>query len=357
MRRRPMMRGRRSKYFASYRTPGRVTRTATVGRRSMPAQLSLYRNPFSSQTIHPKIPDGKVYLSSGQKFQAVGTLDRSAATGRTLRNDNIIEMLLFPGANNCLSYVYAQDDNSLRASVVGFGTSHLPLDIANGATTASQADPTQQICSWRTVSCGMILSLVNNASRNEGWFESCRVALCNADQYSFRTIVVNTVNRAVVNATRAEGLVGVENFGNQNMALSPTYVTGKLRDIHKFKFVLNAQGNNHEFIDLAPGNATNNARNFVDTNMDAILVRIHGSADMNILAHIVSNQEIIYDENSPLHRASTRNIASPSAVAQMNRVRPILSATQGSLTSPRSVAGRPRRPINWGSTRKQLFSK
>jgi len=101
---------------------------------------------------------------------------------------------------------------------------------------------------------------------------------------------------------------------------NPTYVTGKLRDIHRHVFQLAPQGSDHDFRELPSaflsGNPVGNTNPLLDDNFDAIYIRIHGrtgsESPTRIMTHIVSNQEVIYDEAATLCRYHSETVMTPS---------------------------------------------
>jgi hypothetical protein len=327
-----------SMYFSRYNTAKRVRKMGPSGNWRTQAIVAALKNPFSTRTIHPKVPDGKTHISSGQRLQAVKTIP--AAVGPFVH-----EILLFPGLNNSVTAL-ASGANTTPATAtnVDFGTTHAPLITGGGgAGTARQSDQSQLICSWRTVSCGLRLNLVNNADSNEGWFEACRVNLCDPTKF---TVVepVQTQNSDPVyvaaSALSAAQLAEVAPFNTQNMAISPTFISGKLRDIHKYSFTLNPNTNDRPFRPMPAFGSDIPMSSLVDTSMDAVLIRIHGSASTQLMAHVVHNQEIIYDENTALYRASTRAGLNPTAMEISETSNPVQAGQVTPSPALRQVAKR-----------------
>jgi len=88
-----------------------------------------------------------------------------------------------------------------------------------------------------------------------------------------------------------------------------------------------------------------------DGSFDCIFIRIHpraeGSTDVastRLLAHVVSNQEIMYDETSQLSRFHGRSYSFPRTVEQADRIvqRNVTASSQRSVSNrgtlrPRAV--------------------
>jgi hypothetical protein len=103
-------------------------------------------------------------------------------------------------------------------------------------------------------------------------------------------------------ALRTELNAAVTN-NNTQMIDQPSYVTGKLKDIHKFVFQSRPDGLNHDF---------NSNTDTLDNGFDCVLIRITGrtvaGADTNVtklMCHVVSNQEIVYKSTYALSRFHT----------------------------------------------------
>ena len=135
------------------------------------------------------------------------------------------------------------------------------------------------IASWRLVSQGMRLSLLNNAEENDGWFETCRLKTSRdplewivmnknvrqSEKLSPATQTQDSINEYVggdplviapklYRAAEEHGVVPgdvlntVMDVDMTTLIQHPTYRTGKLRDIHKFNFTLKEESHDHEFL-------------------------------------------------------------------------------------------------------------
>jgi len=286
--------------------------------------LAVAINPFSTKTTHAKIPDGKTNLSSGQRIQKVDSVDFVGVSVPS----GIMEVLLFPGINNQVSILKEGTTNVPDSLFVG--TTHCPI-----SSDGQQVEAALRICAWRTVSCGLKINLVNNAESNEGWFEAKRVNLCDGNSFRLNTGVTAPASGAfvVANSATNDGL-GPTKLG-ENFALTPTFCSGKLRDIHKYNFSLKMNTDDHDFVTFnGADGGTNTADKFVDTAMDAILIRLHGSSTSKFMFHSVSNQEIIYDENTALYRTSTRTYHSPTEVDRMQQTPGVSAAYPSGPITP-----------------------
>jgi hypothetical protein len=127
---------------------------------------------------------------------------------------------------------------------------------------------------------------------NEGYFEAARVP-CLASDFT----VDSTTGVAVYNPLST----GIDISNHQ------TYMSGKLRDISRFQFKLNSHTTNHDFVNLP---ATPDA-SYVSQDWDLVIIKIHGRADSTspsmLMFDCVSNQEIIYTENTSLARLMTQS--------------------------------------------------
>lgn len=245
------------------------------------ANLAVYKNPWSQASSNPKIPDNKAFHSCGVRLQQVGECTLTGSVGH---------ILLFPGLNN-------------GVCLVGFST---PLDPVLPYThhgLVSAVDGLQPddstIHKWRLVSQGMKLSLLNTGDHNDGWFESVRI---NANDLSSFAPLTFPGARLVIGSALSAQLPCVDI--TKEFARHPTYSTGKLSIIDKYLFNLQPQGADHDF-QVLPKLPSIDSQ--VDNdNWDCVYVRIHGrnqpTFKTSLLVHVVSNQEIIYDEESTMSR-------------------------------------------------------
>jgi len=263
-------------------------------------QLAVYRNAFSTATTNPKIPDGKAYHSSGVRLQAVKEFVNDTTT--------TMDFLLFPGINNGLIMAKANQADGRYMSY----PSHAVLSVDGTAITQNAETA---IDKWRVVSQALKITLINNSDENDGWWEAARVQLSRNDALKIDDVATGAIIGTDVALTELPG-VDV----TRQMVENPTYVTGKLRDIHRHLFQLQPQGADHDFSELrGTTNTTAEATEFWDQNFDAIYIRIHGrtgtESPTRVMCHVVSNQEIVYDEAATLCRYHSETHAAPSFAA------------------------------------------
>jgi len=285
----------RRRYVGGMKTSSRGSRAT--------GQLAVYRNAFSTATTNPKIPDGKAYHSAGIRLQAVKEFVNDSA--------ETMDFLLFPGLNNGVVSTSTTNDNGLMPY-----PNHAGFALVGGEY--EQADG--YVNMWRVVSQAIKFTLINNSDENDGWWEACRVQLGPGAAFDWQAFGGTTESPLGVigNGATAGNLPGVD--VTRQLVENPTYVTGKLRDIHRHVFQLHPQGSDHDFIKLrrrlptTPGEELN--EKLLDDNFDGIYIRIHGRTGVEsptrVMAHVVSNQEIVYDEDSSLSRYHSECTHSPS---------------------------------------------
>jgi hypothetical protein len=366
-------------------------RTAAV--KSVRGLAATVANPFKIAGMRAKIPDGKTYLSNAIRLNRVHSftvlptpantlaaniaavtnqlptagIDESFERPRVARTGEVHEFLFFPGLNNGLLQVNAlrtnttTDENDaaqnpqrgLRAACFPYvNHSRVSANVADDTTPVyslgvqyNQQEDAQKVNQWRIVSQGLKISLINNATSNQGWYEAVRITLPKeSDQWNFNFPLDTRgpgdnqklypgrptggcIGGSVFQAqpTAAGGLLatGIAQLPHSPASLSdisvhPSYVTGKLRDIHKHIFTLRPNTDDHEFQSIADGDIRSNPSAFVDSSFDAIYIRLHVTDESQFMLHWVSNQEVVYDENSTMARTATRTspAVSPALVAR-----------------------------------------
>lgn len=265
--------------------------------------LAVYHNAFSTASTGAKIPDGKSYHSTGLRLQAVKEF--------TANTNGTMDFLIFPGINNGMIAAGVTDNDASWGMPY---SSHCVIDPEGDNYV--QADETR-ILRWRIVSQACKFTLTNNSDENDGWWEAIRIQTHGGTGEGFK-LVLHGDGRTVIGPATTGQIPGITLGSFPNLVEHPTYVTGKLRDIHREIFDLMPMGADHDFQRLDQGvfSATEITSNFCDSeNYDAIFVRIHGrggtGTPTRVMAHMVSNQEVLYDENTSLARYHTE---SPSAI-------------------------------------------
>lgn len=283
-------------------------------------QLRVYQYPMQTDTNNPKIPDGKAAMSCGIKVMAVSTL--------RLKN-NVGHLLMFPGMNNGLSF-YNLDhvDNTMSEGNMGY-PKHARVTVRKAPideTTDGLYDPVmnQGEMRWRLVSQQLKLTSVNGGDDYDGWWECIRMTCIPSEfqRYTTETVTPTSEEGADPN-TYTNVLIGRDITKDLMKAFpidSPlvnnhTYCTGKIKDLHRFNFQLLPSLNNHDFVELDNiGNTKYNRyrEGLLDKTFDCWYMRLHGTPESGgavlngepttIMAHLVSNQEIIYREDRLMTR-------------------------------------------------------
>lgn len=271
----------------------------------------LLYNPFAKTNTPPKIADGREFLSSGIRLQAVDEISCTVSTAKPT-----FYIAVIPGLSNG---VFAWQDGETTQKILPYKNHFVGTAVAGsgtppGAATGTQTND-QTIAKWRLVSQGIRFQLLNNSDENEGWFEMIRYQL-----------YPSKISLSLENATAAPSTMAVVRSGNNflpgfdptstaTLCEHPTYTTGKLRHMNRMIFKHFANTGDHDFIPVPTVlDMTNDANKLVDLSFDCLLFKIHPrtvdpstSQPTKLLCHIISNQEIVYDESSTLSRYMTPN--------------------------------------------------
>jgi len=310
--------------------------------------LAIYRNPFSMSPGQPKIPDGKAVMSIGSKVQVSAQLLNEAS------GDDILHVLLYPGLTQGM-VVWGDASQQGTRGFTAYGyNNHMTYDITDPFAAGVGADgnisSNDNINEWRLVSQGLKLSLLNTDEENDGWFECIRYKdSFQANENGFYSgDNVETTNNAVYGPDLTLGT----SLANKNLVNSPTYISGSLNDIDKYQFQLQAQSEQHNFRRLPERWYVENGTDFgvvagvndyltlqgdtaqchsiqdslVDQSFDAVYIRIHCRANAGtsnntgskILAHLISNQELVYDEDQNEHKFMTQTPMAKDAFEKVN---------------------------------------
>lgn len=313
-------------------------------------QMQVMRNPFSTATNAPKIPDGKCSLSTGQRFQSINSLAIEKA------GDGIINIVLFGGlGGGC--FVYQPSSLTEKEKFLPLPGNHGQWNVSEyDSGTLDRVGLTQNgpdaITQWRIVSEGLKVTLTNNADENDGFFESVRLSATRANEHwrwarnavngtSKKLEGINALGQSCFLVPTTDG-TSHSMFGVDFSTLvdHPTYQTGKLRDVHKFIFNNKPESNSHDFKRLRltheyeldtygvtpterqqalvfgqglPYNseAARVVEENIDDTLDIVVIRIHGrtgtveGGDTKLLAHFVQNQEVCYENGTTLSRFHT----------------------------------------------------
>lgn len=255
------------------------------------AQVAILTDPFSLIS-QPKLWDGKKQSSSGIRLRATGELTLSQ-TGPTY-------LCLVPGHSTALAW---QTDPSTAYYNSPF-KGHL-------ATTVDR----NNVKLARIVSSGMRLTMINNSDQNEGYWEAARISVQPSD-FDI-DVVTGALRYKPIRPTdpllASTGLTGSNPIPDIILSNHQTYQTGKLRDIEKLQFKLNSVDNEHDF---APIFEPPTSDMFLDQSFDIILLKLHGrqqnTGATQLMYDAVSNQEVIYVEDTSLARLMTLNMKVPN---------------------------------------------
>lgn len=287
--------------------------------------LAVMRNPFSTLTAAPKIPDGSVPSSL--------TL-RDVQSRQFFTDTGTATFVLTPGFQNYFSYMDAEGNqihcpiidiqrnvvlNEIGQNQIGYRCSH---NCPNG---------------WRVVSSGLRLTLLNNTDSNDGWFEAIRINP-SYDDNDLNCIAIQKKPGNVLVDDEVYFAADVEDFENQtsltgvnlfNWANHPSYITGKLRDIHKYTFMLKSLSEEHPFTrmeeqdqvvisNFEEGSDTTSPHAqvkrwaggtcpFYDKCCDTLLIRCHFRPDTLVYmhAHAIQFTEGVHDSQSSYARYHT----------------------------------------------------
>lgn len=250
------------------------------------AQVAILTDPFSLVT-QPKLWDGKKQSSSGIRLRATGeiTLDQAGPT----------YLCLVPGHSTCLAWQTAPATDYYNIPFRGhMGTA---VDRSNVKLA-------------RIVSCGLRLTMINNSDQNEGYWEAARISVqpsdfkIDATTGSLRYKLTQPTNPLLVGT----GLAGSNPIPNITLSNHATYQSGKLRDLENYQFKLNSVDNEHDF---APIFEPPSEEMFLDQQFDMILIKLHGrqqnTGPTQLMYDAISNQEVIYLEDTSLARLMTLN--------------------------------------------------
>lgn len=265
-------------------------------------------DPFDKGMSQPKLLDGKVSRSSGIRLRATGEITCNSA-GSTY-------IALIPGASNVICW-RVDDDPLITENVPTPFQGHLDTVADRGNVKAT-----------RTVGTALRLSLVNSADQNEGYWEAARIPTCALD-FKFQELTPFIAGNGTPGDPQEFDTPATYStatsmaLGNLDLSNYQTYLTGKLRDIHRYQFKLNAIDNDINFsrcIVEPP-----DVENFVSEQWDTILIKVHGRVEIGapsmMMYDCISNQEVMYKENTALARLMTTSPYVPQTKSLLTRTR------------------------------------
>lgn len=308
----------------------------------MISDLTTIKNPFNTAAFASKVPDGKCGYSIGVKRQVSKQIVSSKGA----------KIFVLTPTFNCSGFncdvvgnvidgieyhTFSDSDITVRApsatALAGTAAATVETNLTLGNNSPEK---------WRMVSAGMKITLTNNSEKNDGWFEAIRV---NASPSSKDYVFLKNVGQD-------EGILGVHPFfedsiigKSESWVNHPSYVTGKLRDLHKHMFILQQVNGSRDFCTIRQNNTSSGFKDpqipigafksgpseaFTfknadeiehwadDSCFDVVLVKCYsatdtvGSSTTNLHLHMVHNHEYIYDSLSTYSKfqTPTSNMAS-----------------------------------------------
>lgn len=305
---------------------------------------TVINSPFSTATNQPKIPDGAVPASMGGKRHMNLQID--------FKEYNTYDIIISPRVDSPIYYastVRANNTASPPAPTAepanqgypNFGDNH-PLATCWQQQTSSNAIQINnaEISAYRIVSQGTRITLTNSTDDNDGWFEAFRFAPQRGSAH-YETELNGTDGQPVKPVTR----ITTSMFGNRtanattefkdfNLASKSNYVTGKLRNLHRYVWTNRPQVKDVELQTLPTqincGVTTVNDLDqnhgevaLQDNQYDCIWIRVHGRGldpaaaggcclPTRLMIHCVQNIETVFGEQNLLHSFMTKSPTSGS---------------------------------------------
>lgn len=249
-------------------------------------------DPFYPPVQQPKLLDGKVDYSAGIRLRAAGQIICKS-------DGNATYICILPYVQNSLCWRSAD-------------TATQPTPYPSNQGTSTDRGLVQ---SWRIVGVGAKFSLVNAQLESEGFFEAVRIPYLKGN-------FVEDSSTYMVDA--ATGYL--ESLGT-SMPNHSTYMSGKLRDIHRYEFKLNSVDNDHEFV----GKASVDLTPMVDRAWDLIVIKITGrvsTVPSVIRYEVICNQEVVYVDGTAAARIMTRSPGMQDVSNYLVKTRYVLPAVQ-----------------------------
>jgi len=257
-------------------------------------------DPFDGTFPQPKLHDGSVTRSSGLKFRQTGNLTLDAAGGANY-------IALFPGYSSGLCWKRPGD-------AIYVNTNVFPTHLG----TTTDRDNLRRV---RLVSSGVRFSLLNSSDDNEGYWEAIRIPIESVGMVDAVSPVGEDYRMKLATA-----------FLPADFSNYQTFQTGRLRDIHRFLFKLNSIAPDHPFSVVVPGASSPLITDLYDSNFDMVVIRMYGRIDAvtptSIQYETVSNQEVVFKDDTVMARLATMNTMLPDLPVLLDRTRFILPAVQ-----------------------------
>jgi len=302
------------------------------------------KNPFSTATNQPKIPDGKCPASMGGK--------RHLTTQINFGEWDTYDIIISPRFDSPITWATAaraengattgpNDTNLHQPANKGSGTfnDNHPFNRAwvagansNEIVQASSAE----ISKMRIVSQGTKITLTNSTDDNDGWFEAFRFMPqpgINTYKQVQASAVTGTpytpsaeVDDIMFGNTVGDGSTTSQTTFDMNLASKSNYVTGKLRNIHRYVWTNKPYEKDVDFKDIntdlfmtnPPSTLDCTSRAFQDWDYDVIWIRVHGRGlpaaqeggcclPTKLMVHLCQNVEAVFGEQNLLNSYMTKS--------------------------------------------------
>jgi ribosomal protein L35 len=241
-------------------------------------------DPFNTGISNLKLRDGKTQRSAGVRFRSTGEIKCDHAETTVI--------VLFPGHSNGLCW-RTNATFGTNTGTAGIYTNSL---FNNHVNTTTDRTNIKQL---RIVSSGLKLNLVNNEEQNDGYWEAARIPI---DPVEFTCDA--TTGRCIPTFLTGSGF-------DIDLSNHTTYQSGRNKDLHKYLFKNNYHTVDHPFSYVT----ASTPEIMIDQAFDMVVIKIRGRSDSvnqtKLMFELVSNQEIVYNENTALAR-----LMSPSPAMQ-----------------------------------------
>lgn len=299
------------------------------------SQTTSNMSVHSNASIQPKIKDGAVIASTGTKRNLVAEID--------FGEEKTVDIFISPRFDCPLEALGATNDTSKQLiKQVPFQDNH-PFAKAYKVgpnATEIEASTDSEISKIRLVAQETKITVTNATDDNDGWFEAVRFTP-QKDALTYFTNAQSGNQGApyTYNATCRNTCFGNRDYtlGTEwapNMSSKGGYVTGKLRNLHRYIWANKRVTRECEFKDLptklycgTPASdgthdtTTNVSANiaFHDWDYDVIWIRIHGRPApagttagscchaTNLMVHLIQGVECVFGEQNMLHSYMTNN--------------------------------------------------
>lgn len=294
-----------------------VQRRKTFSNNDVSKQLDVVKYPHSTATSAPKIPDGSITQSLGQRFHEYDVQTTTGVESQTV--------ILYPGLQSC--GVITKDE-------AGTGTGPTdswfyndkqvtPAIVATGGVITM----TSKIRKWRMVSCGIKIRSTNNTTENSGTWSARRVTVpTRAGLYRLKLNSATSMQGVVLSGAA----VNEPNAGMFKASAhkdSTTFASGKISEIGKQYFQLQDQSQGaHDMVDipdkfkLVSGGMLVPPTDFtlthplddtvensvemeglIDRGMDAIVISFKGHSNCMLSFDMVANYELVFGPSSEVY--------------------------------------------------------